>query len=53
MTQRLYDNGYIMDFMATVLSCEPAGDSWEVTLDGTAFFPGGGGQVADNGTAGR
>lgn len=52
MTQRLYDNGHIMDFTATVLSCEPAGDSWVVTLDGTAFFPGGGGQVADNGTLG-
>lgn len=51
MTQKLYEtDGHLREFTAEVLSCVPAGDHYEVTLDRTAFFPGGGGQAADTGT---
>lgn len=50
-TVRLYDNdSYISEFNAKVLSCDLKGNSYEVTLDSTAFFPEGGGQTADTGT---
>lgn len=52
MTQRLYDDGHLLQFTAVVLSCVPADDGWAVTLDRTAFFPGGGGQAADSGSLG-
>lgn len=51
-TTRLYDNGNTMAFTATVLACVPEGDRYAVTLDATAFFPGGGGQICDSGTLG-
>lgn len=51
MTRKLYyEDSHIKEFTAKVLSCEPAGDRWEVVLDQTAFFPGGGGQLPDTGT---
>ena len=54
MTERLYyDDPDLLEFTATVLSCEAAGDGWAVVLDRTAFFPEGGGQGADHGTAGQ
>ncbi len=40
-------------FSATVLSCTPARGGWEVELDATAFYPGGGGQPFDTGTLGE
>ena len=47
MTQRLYyDDVYIKDFTARVVSCVESGGSYEVVLDRTAFFPEGGGQPA-------
>ena len=54
MTPRIYDvNSHIITFEATVLSCSPARNgSFDVVLDRTAFFPGGGGQEADQGTLG-
>ena len=53
MTQRLYEqDSFCRDFTATVLSCEPQGDTYAVILDRTAFFPEGGGQAADSGTLG-
>ena len=65
MTEKLYDNGHLREFDATVVSCVrservPAGaepsaggqDVYEVVLDRTAFFPEGGGQFADQGTLG-
>jgi len=52
VTERLYDNGHIRTFSARVLDCRRAGESYEVILDRSAFFPGGGGQEPDTGTIG-
>ncbi len=53
-TVRIYDNdAYISEFAATVISCEQSGDFYEIILDKTAFFPEGGGQLADTGLIGN
>ena len=53
-TIRLFDqDSYMQKFDATVLSCEPEGDRFAITLDATAFFPEEGGQCADTGTLGN
>ena len=53
MTKRLYDeNSHIRAFSARVCACVPREDVWEVILDETAFFPGGGGQEPDTGVIG-
>lgn len=50
MTEKLYyADGEIRTFTARVLSCEECKGAWEVVLDRTAVFPGGGGQEADAG----
>ena len=50
MTRKLYyEDSHIKQFTATVLSCEQGKEHWEVVLDQTAFFPGGGGQLPDTG----
>lgn len=50
MTRKLYyEDSHINHFTATVLSCTEGKDRWEVVLDQTAFFPGGGGQLPDTG----
>lgn len=50
MTRKLYyEDAYLFEFDAGVLSCNENGGSFEVLLDQTAFFPGGGGQPADQG----
>ncbi len=50
MTERLYDNGHVRQFEATVISCTQSEKGFLVSLDKTAFFPAGGGQAADEGT---
>ena len=50
-TEKLYYlDPFIKDFPATVLSCEPGKNGFQVVLDCTAFYPEGGGQPADHGT---
>ncbi len=50
-TEKLYyENPFLRQFAATVLSCEESKGGYLVTLDRTAFYPEGGGQPADHGT---
>ena len=50
MTRKLYyEDSFMKSFTAAVLSCTQGKDCWEVVLDQTAFFPGGGGQLPDTG----
>ena len=52
-TEKLYyENPFLRQFAATVLSCEEGKGGYLVTLDRTAFYPEGGGQPADHGTLG-
>ena len=54
MTQKLfYENQYIKEFSATVVSCTEGKRGFEVILDKTAFFPEGGGQPGDTGFIGN
>lgn len=53
MTQKLYyENQYIKEFTATVVSCTEGKRGFEVILDKSAFFPEGGGQPGDTGYIG-
>ena len=53
-TKKLYyDDAFLREFVATVLSCEAEKKNFAVVLDCTAFYPEGGGQPADWGTLGE
>ena len=53
MTRKLYyEDQYIKEFTATVVSCTQGKRGCEVILDKTAFFPEGGGQPGDTGFIG-
>ncbi len=53
MTERLYyDNAYLTEFTAQVLSCRPNGERFGVLLDRSAFYPTSGGQPFDTGVLG-
>ena len=47
-----YENAFIREFDAIILSCEERKNGWAVALDRTAFNPEGGGQSGDTGTLG-
>ena len=50
VTEKLYyADGRLAGFEARVLTCEREGGAYALRLDRTAFFPGGGGQEADEG----
>lgn len=54
MTEKLfYQDGYMREFNAIVLSCDQQEKGYQVVLDRTAFFPEGGGQYADPGRLGE
>ena len=50
-TKRIYEtDGRVFSFDAAVADCIAAPGGYALALDQTAFFPGGGGQAADEGT---
>lgn len=50
VTERLYDNGHIKEFDSVVTECKKDGNCFLIALASTAFFPNGGGQLADEGS---
>lgn len=53
MTRKLYyEDGFLTEFTANVLSCREGKDGYRVILDQTAFYPEGGGQGCDLGILG-
>lgn len=50
-TRKLYyEDCLLREFSATVTACRETDKGYLVTLDATAFYPGGGGQACDTGT---
>jgi alanyl-tRNA synthetase len=52
MEKIYYDNQYLRDFTAEIVDIQEINNNFHVTLDKTAFFPGGGGQSCDLGSLG-
>ncbi len=53
MTEKLYYlDSHLFEFEASVQDCREEKEGFSVVLDRTAFFPEGGGQLADTGTLG-
>lgn len=52
MEKIYYDNQYLKDFTAEIVDIKEINNKFHVTLDKTAFFPGGGGQNCDLGNLG-
>ena len=53
MTRKLYyEDGFLTEFTAKVLSCREGKGGYRVILDQTAFYPEGGGQGCDLGVLG-
>ena len=52
MNELFYRDPYAKTFEATVTACEEGPKGFEVVLDDTAFYPEGGGQLADHGKIG-
>ena len=50
MRKLYYEDSHLKTFSATVSGCAEAKGGWEITLDATAFYPEGGGQLCDTGT---
>lgn len=52
MEKIYYDNQYLKEFTAEIVDIQEINNQFHVTLDKTAFFPGGGGQNCDLGNLG-
>lgn len=52
MEKIYYDNQYLKEFTAEIVDIKEINNKFHVTLDKTAFFPGGGGQSCDLGNLG-